>query len=646
MTMNNVTLTAPVELEAESTVGESATPRLPRFRMVAYTGATMRLSGWRYPVIIDLAGLRIPSQRLPIRFGHDSFHGVGHTEQITIEGGQLLASGVLSRDTAVAREVAASARNGFPWQASIGASVEQYEHLKDGQTALVNGQSVSGNIIVVRQSTLHEISFVDIGADNRTTASVEAQLHEGSHHMEEQEPTTQPVEAAAEAATELQQAVEQAKTQQTITEIVQAAVAQHPHAIGKLEQIAARAHAERWDAQRIELEVLRATRPVVQPAATSREVVMQQGVLEAALCLAAGVKDDQLAADRDYGPRTVEAAWKLRSAGLCGILSMALQANGYRVPYGREELYRTLQQACQVQASGFSTINLPGLLGNVANKLLLQSFTNQPTTYQLIAQQVNVSNFHTHSIYRLDHTQTFKRVAPTGELEHTTLVEDAYTNRVETYGIMVTLARTHIVNDELDAFQGLVANIGASARAAIERALYAQVMEATDNFYTAARGNRLTSSALSITTLGQARAALMKMTDAGGNPLNTDGRYLVVPPELEPLANQIFTSQTVMVTTTADRERPVTNYYVNRYIPVTSAFLSTGTGSGQSPTTWYLVADPSVLPAFQVAFLNGQRTPVIETSDAPFHTLGLQMRAYWDFGVARIDHRGAVKATA
>ena len=46
-------------------------PRLPRFSMVAYTGGPMRMAGWRYPVIVDLAGLAIPSQNRPIRFGHD-----------------------------------------------------------------------------------------------------------------------------------------------------------------------------------------------------------------------------------------------------------------------------------------------------------------------------------------------------------------------------------------------------------------------------------------------------------------------------------------------------------------------------------------------------------------------------------------------
>ena len=90
----------------------------------------MRIAGWRYPVIVDLAGLAIPSQNRPIRFGHDMQSGVGHTDAIQIEDGRLVATGVVSRDTAAAREIVASARNGFPWQASIGAAVEEFEFVK------------------------------------------------------------------------------------------------------------------------------------------------------------------------------------------------------------------------------------------------------------------------------------------------------------------------------------------------------------------------------------------------------------------------------------------------------------------------------------------------------------------------------------
>jgi len=39
------------------------------------------------------------------------------------------------------------------------------------------------------------------------------------------------------------------------------------------------------------------------------------------------------------------------------------------------------------------------------------------------------------------------------------------------------------------------------------------------------------------------------------------------------------------------------------------------------------------LPVIEVAFLNGQESPTIETAEADFNVLGIQMRGYHDFGV-------------
>lgn len=171
-TILSLAATATIDLEAAAGDGTSAP--LPRFRMLAYTGGPMRVAGWRYPVIMDLAGLAIPSQARPIRFSHDPTAGVGHTDVIRIEAGQLVATGIISRDTPAAREVVVSSKNGFPWQASIGAAVEEFEFVKESQTVMVNGRQYTGPVNVVRKATLGEISFVDLGADGATSASVAA----------------------------------------------------------------------------------------------------------------------------------------------------------------------------------------------------------------------------------------------------------------------------------------------------------------------------------------------------------------------------------------------------------------------------------------------------------------------------------------
>jgi hypothetical protein len=75
-----------------------------------------------------------------------------------------------------------------------------------------------------------------------------------------------------------------------------------------------------------------------------------------------------------------------------------------------------------------------------------------------------------------------------------------------------------------------------------------------------------------------------------------------------------------------------------------SRYLANTSYTGNSAKAWYLFAEPSDLPVIEVAFLNGQEAPTIETADADFNVLGVQMRGYHDFGVALQDPRGAIKS--
>src|SRR5262249_45544209 len=76
---------------------------------------------------------------------------------------------------AAASEVIGLADNGFPWQASIGADVQRQEFVDAGAQVKVNGRTFSGPLTVVRASTLREISFVPLGADASTSATVGAE---------------------------------------------------------------------------------------------------------------------------------------------------------------------------------------------------------------------------------------------------------------------------------------------------------------------------------------------------------------------------------------------------------------------------------------------------------------------------------------
>lgn len=160
---------SPVDLQA------AASGKPPRFSMIAYNGGAMfpggSVSGSK--VIIDLSGLKVKGSR-PIFLGHDSKRIVGHTTKIDVEAHRVVIEGVVSGTGEAANEVKASAKNGFPWKASVGADVQEVEDLRVGATATVNGRLVRGPIMIVRKSTLQESSFVPIAADDTTSVNVAA----------------------------------------------------------------------------------------------------------------------------------------------------------------------------------------------------------------------------------------------------------------------------------------------------------------------------------------------------------------------------------------------------------------------------------------------------------------------------------------
>ena len=134
-------------------------PALRKFSMVAYTGGAMRLGGWPYPVVVDLAGLRVTRKSRPILKDHDRGSIVGHTDDIKISERSLEVAGVISGVGTTAQEVIATSENGFPWQASLGASADKVVFIPEGKTAKANGRDHNGPLYIARKSTLGEVSF-------------------------------------------------------------------------------------------------------------------------------------------------------------------------------------------------------------------------------------------------------------------------------------------------------------------------------------------------------------------------------------------------------------------------------------------------------------------------------------------------------
>ncbi len=683
-----------LDVQAASAEESPAGEKLPRFSMVAYTGDAMRVDGWRNPVVVDLQGLAIPSQRRPIRFGHSMHAGVGHTERISVEGGKLIAEGLVSRDTPAAKEIVTSGKRGFPWQASIGTTVHEVEHVKAGKYVMVNGRRFEGPVYVARKTTLGEISFVDLGADGNTTANIAAAsggtggggtesiiMSESNTNASVLNPSASSAEAASASpgssgtlgtpgkitaaittggagasdgaanGADLEQILARSRAEHDrrtrIVTMTAKIATDRPELADDLDRISKAALEAKWDVQRYELEVLRLSRRA--PGIMVRQAVASDAqVLEAALCLSGGLED----VEKQYAEPVLHAAGQRyrHGLGLGELLLTFAQANGYHGA-GRSDIQSLLRFAfaapgsstLEASGGGPSTLSLPGILSNVANKFLRAGFEAVESTWREIAAIRPVRDFKQVSSYSLTGGFQYEEVAPGGELKHATVGETSYTNQARTYGRMFSIDRRDIINDDLDALTAVPRRLGRGAALKLNEVFWTAFL-ANSAFFSSGNKNYAegADTVIGIDGLTAAELLFLNQVDPDGHPLAVSPMILLVPNALLVKSSQLMNS-TELRDTTANTKLPVSNPHAGKFKVVRSSYLSNATYTGASAKAWYLLADPNDMPVIEAAFLNGQERPTVESADADFNMLGIQMRGYHDFGVALQEPRGGVK---
>ena len=117
-------------------------------------------------------------------------------------------------------------------------------------------------------------------------------------------------------------------------------------------------------------------------------------------------------------------------------------------------------------------------------------------------------------------------------------------------------------------------------------------------------------------------------------PINIRPEYLVVPVELETEAELLMGSAQLMIDAQGSPTKiPVDNPHRNKYRIIRTPHLSDSYYRVRAARLGICSPIRNVLPAFEIVFLNGRRTPVIERVEMPPNMLGMGFRSYIDFGV-------------
>ena len=412
-----------------------------------------------------------------------------------------------------------------------------------------------------------------------------------------------------------------------------------PVANGQMKSVSLEAHAivNNWTTMRTENHLLRASLPSAPNAIVRGGQDLSPQVIEASLALGGRLQKPE----RYFTEQVLDAASRQfpRGLGPQQLLMLSARASGWTGLDVKSDLKGVLKAA-------FSTMSLPGILSNNMNKFLLQGYTSVEDVWRRISGIRPVSDFKTITSYRMVGGFKFKKVGPGGELKHGTFGEESYTNKAETYGIMGSLTRQDIINDDLGAFTDMPSRIGRGAALEINSVFWTEFLD-NSTFFTTGRKNYFSGSTtnLQASSLQTAEQKFLEQTDDQGEPLGVEPSILLVPTGVSGDARSLMFSQGFNTggSSTTDKV-PSSNIWYNKFRPEVSAYLGNSSYTGYSATAWYLLADPGDMPVIEVAFLNGVDTPTVESTDADFNTLGIVFRGFFDFGVAKQQYRGGVKS--
>jgi len=159
-----VQASSPFIAEAQKVVGQ-------RYRIVAYTGKAIAQYWSRVPLVIDLSDSTV-AKDFPILQHHSTMLIIGHALSATNEGNRrLMLEGVVSAPSSAALEFVMAAKAGFPWRASVGASVRANRKVDANEEAVVNGRTFKGPVDVI-SANFYETSILPLPADDETSVSL------------------------------------------------------------------------------------------------------------------------------------------------------------------------------------------------------------------------------------------------------------------------------------------------------------------------------------------------------------------------------------------------------------------------------------------------------------------------------------------
>ncbi len=285
-----------------------------------------------------------------------------------------------------------------------------------------------------------------------------------------------------------------------------------------------------------------------------------------------------------------------------------------------------------------STGDFTYLLADTMGKVLRAQYALAPHTWQAFCRRTTAPDFKDIKPMQLSEAADLEEIPEGDEYTYAGLSESREVYRLSTFGKGIKFTRQMMINDDLRAFDIVptrLANAAARKLEVLGNSVITTNAALADGIalFHADHGN-LATGTLSVTSLGAARAKMRRQTALGSDdPLELTPAILYVPETIRTLAEQLVYS-----TVDPAKSNAANNPFSNTLQVVPSARLD-----ADSTTQWYLFASYDEIDTVEMAFLEGEESPVVEEEDE-FDTDCRKVKVRQNAAAKAIDYKGMVRS--
>jgi len=334
--------------------------------------------------------------------------------------------------------------------------------------------------------------------------------------------------------------------------------------------------------------------------------------------------------------KPAEGAEDFRGMSLHQLMADCAMRSGVKDAHRRspDELWRDMAQQERGQFADSNAFI--SIVNATMGATIARAYNTAPTTYQHWTSVGSNPDFKKVKRFRLAANGEMKEIPENGEFKTVSGMDEGVDTGLKTYGKKFGFSRQTIINDDLGTVARLItAQVRANQRF-INKLCYQMLTKngkIYDNkaLFVADHGNLMTAAAPSIASLNEFIVKMAMQKDINGTDvLNLTPKFILAPKALELPIRQLLESAADPSATHAG----VVNPMKGAFQLITDAQLDIA-----NPKGYYAVADPRDVDTIEVTYLNGKRTPTLE-SKVSWDTLGIEWRMYHDFGINVVDYRG------